>query len=665
MGRLPFSLGPDALRSESNAIVAEARRRLAELLDGGVPPTIDGLLGPLDRLLIDVRDVSSHGSFLFQVHPDAAVRTAAREASEAADRFFNELRLNERLYRSLKSVSVPETDPETRHAVEKMLREMRRAGVEQPPERRERLVALSNRIDQTANEFAGNIATGTRAIEVVGPAELAGLPADYVTAHPPGPNGKVRITTQYPDVVPVMANADVAEVRRRLLAEVLNVAHPENLAVLDRLLVARHELARLLRYADFAEYATEDKMLERPQRVAEFLGRLDTLLLESARHDTARYLARKRRDDPAATRLDPWDASFWGDGYYDTRIRREEYGVDPRVLRSYLAYPAVRDGLFALCRELFGLEFVRAASDGTWHPSVEVYDVAQDGRPIGRCYLDLVPRANKYSHAAEFDVRTGVVGGGLPQAALVCNFLDAGTPPERARMEYRDVITFFHEFGHLLHALLSGHGRWLYTTMGFIELDFIEAPSQLFEEWARDPPTLARFARDPETGATIPVEILDRIRAAEAVGRAERQLRQVALAAISLELYRRDPAGIDTTAVFRSGWDRRSSIPLDPAYHPQAAWGHLAGYSACYYTYLWSAVIARDLLTPFHASGSLTDPLTARRYAAEILAPGSGRPAADLVRRFLGREFDFGAYERWVLAGQVAEPLPSVGNGDR
>jgi thimet oligopeptidase len=224
-------------------------------------------------------------------------------------------------------------------------------------------------------------------------------------------------------------------------------------------------------------------------------------------------------------------------------------------------------------------------------------------------------------------------------------------------MEYRDVITFFHEFGHLLHNLFSGHGPWLYTTMPHIEWDFVEAPSQLFEEWARDPATLGRFARNPDTGGAIPAEVLARLAGAEAVGRALRQLRQVALASISLELYLRDPTGIDTTSVFREVWDRRCPSPLDRAYHPQTAWGHLTGYSACYYTYLWSNVIARDLLTPFVANGSLTDRATAERYANEILVPGSRRPAAELVRRFLGREFDFRAYERWALADGRSERI--------
>ncbi len=657
LGALTFGLSADQLRRAAETTLADVRSRLARLTDGSAPATVDGFLGPLDDLLLLARTVSSHGSFVFSVHPDEATRQAGREVSEEADRFLNEFRLNEAVYRTLGTIDLARADEPTRHAVDKLRREMRRAGVERPAAERGRIAELTSQIDRTSNEFAGNIQVGERSITVDGPAALAGLPPDFLAGHPADAEGKIRLSTKYPDVFPVLSYCDNADVRRRLLREFVNVAYPTNLEVLGRLLTERRALTGLLGYPDYATYATEDKMLERPAAVTALLERLTQLLAAPARADLARVLERKRREIPSADHLDAWDTGFWSDGYYDTKLRREEHGVDSRQLRAYLPYPAVRDGLFRLCAELFDLEFVRRPSDGVWHPSVEVYDVTRRGTALGRCYFDLVPRPGKFTHAAQFEIRAGTLRTGLPHAALVCNFLNPNTPPEAARMEYRDVITFFHEFGHLLHALLSGHGPWLYTTMSFLEWDFVEAPSQLFEEWARDPATLSRFARDPDTGRTIPSELLDRLQAADAMGRASRQLRQVALSAISLELYRRDPSGLDTTRVFGEVWDRQYPLPIDPDYHPQAAWGHLTGYSACYYTYVWSGVLARDLLTPFRASGSLTDRATAERYATEILAPGSTRKASELIRRFLGREPNYDAYERWALAG--ARPAPS------
>jgi thimet oligopeptidase len=288
-----------------------------------------------------------------------------------------------------------------------------------------------------------------------------------------------------------------------------------------------------------------------------------------------------------------------------------------------------------------------------WHPSVEVFDVARGPVPLGRCYLDLVPREGKFSHAACFGVRAGLAGVQLPQSALICNFLDPGVLPETARMEWRQVVTFFHEFGHLLHTLLTQDARWLYNGPGHVEWDFIEAPSQLFEEWARDPATLSRFALNPDTGDAIPDDLLRRLQGAEALGRPLRWLRQVALASTSLELYDRDPAASDTSTAFRAAYGQYDPRPFPEEYHPLAAFGHLTGYSAYYYTYVWSLVIARDLLTPFHDRGTLTDPATAKRFAQEILAPGSSRPATELIRTFLGRDFEFAAFDQWVRTPAV------------
>lgn len=655
LGSLLFSLSAEQLRVKGAAHLEEERNRLADLLARPGPDSVSTFLEPLDRIAVAVRDVGSHGGLMFQVHPDLEVRLAGRELSEAADRFFNEFRVDVRIYARVKSIDLSAQDSGTRLAVEKLLREMRRAGVEQTPANRVRVVELANLIDQLSNEFSGNISAAERSVTVDGSEVLRGLPPDYVAAHPPGTDGKIRISTKYPDLFPVMNYAADPELRRRLFREFMNVAFPENIEVLEKLLLRRRQLVRLLGYPDYARYAVEDKMSERPEVVAEFLDRVAALLGEPAKKDLERFLARKRKDDPGAADLEDWDGRLWPPGYYATKIREEEYGIDMRRLRKYLPYAAVRDGLFELCRELFGLEFRPHRSTELWHPTVEAYDVLRHGEPLGRCYFDLVPRTGKFNHAAEFNVRTGVAGSGLPQGALICNFLDEKMPVEQSRMEYRDVVTFFHEFGHLVHHLLSGHGRWLHTTMESVEWDFIEAPSQLFEEWARDPATLARFARDPDNGEPLPPELVAQLKQAEALGRAAAFLRQVALATISLEVHLRDPQGLDLLKLYRELFEQRAAIPFSTEYHPIASFGHLTGYSAIYYTYLWSAVIARDLLTPFNAKGSLTDPVTAERYAAEVLAPGGSRPAAELVRRFLGREYSFDAFERWVLAGSTPQ----------
>ncbi len=648
LGDLTFDLDAATVRRRGLGHLRTAQEELDDLLELGSPPTESNLLAPLDRILLGAMDVGQHGSFLFATHPDPETRTAGREISEAADAFFHNFRLNERAYGLLGQLDLGGADAPTRFAVEKMRREMRRAGVEKDAATRTRLLELNRTIDLTSNQFAENIAKLLRWVDLESEEQLRGLPADYRAAHRPNGEGRIRVTTQYPDVGPVLSYADDADVRRRLLHEFMNRAYPENVAVLDRLLSERHEFARLLGYANFAAFATEDKMIGSPEGAHALLDRARGLLDPPSRVYQDRVLARKRRDHPESRRLEPWDSRFFGGGYYDEKIRSEEFGVDLKALRPYLPFGAVRDGLFAICGELFGLHF-RAAPDAIrCHPTVEVYDVDRRGAPLGRIYLDMVPRDGKFSHAACFTVRNGLAGVQLPQASLVCNFIDPKVPSETARLEYANVVTFFHEFGHLLHALLSGAPRWFYNSSGFLEWDFIEAPSQLFEEWARDPATVSRFAKDPDTGATIPTEILQRLKASESLGRPASWLRQTALAGVSLELYEGDPAGRPTGETARAMWSRYFPEVMPSDYHFECAFGHLTGYSACYYTYLWSLVIARDLVGLFLDRGNLRDPEIAERYATEILAAGSSRPAAELVRAYLGREFNFDAFERWV-----------------
>lgn len=648
LGRLPFSTGAADLARLSEEIPRDASRRLAALLSLPGPRTVASFLDPLDRILLDVMNLGSHGRLLFSVHPDAAVRDAAREAAEASDRWFNGYRLDRGVYDALRGLELARADPPSRFAVEKMLREMRRAGVELDAPGRKRVEALSNEVDRLSNEFQANIVRHPRTIELDPATDLEGLPRDFLESHPAAADGRVRLTTAYTDVLPVLAYARRPEVRKRTLLEFQNRAYPENVAVLDQLLDRRHALARLLGYPTWASYIIEDKMMGTTAAAREFFRRMAATLDPRAREDYARFLRQKQRDEPGAARLEAWDVGIWSaEGYYDQKVRRDEFGVDSQAIRDFFPYRGVRDGLFRLCARLFGLTIAPARVDGLWHPDAEAYDVHRDGAWVGRFYLDLAPREGKYEHAAQFEVRAGIEGLQQPQAALICNFLDPAHPSE-SRMRHSEVLVFFHEFGHLLHALLAGHGSRVYNLPSQVEWDFIEAPSQIFEEWATDPESLVGFARHAVTGAPIPRDVVERIRRADGVGRAVRWLTQTGAAAVSLDLYDRDPAGIDTTEGFRAVFDRYSTIPMAEGTHFPCAWGHLTGYSALYYTYAWSIVIARDLLRPFAEKGTILDRATAERYARLVLAPGGSKPAREILRDYLGRDFSFEAFDRWV-----------------
>ena len=327
-------------------------------------------------------------------------------------------------------------------------------------------------------------------------------------------------------------------------------------------------------------------------------------------------------------------------------VRAETFDFDTKLLRPYFAFEKVLRGLFDITAELFGVRYERVSDVPVWHESVETYDVYDGPRKIGRFYLDLHPRKDKYTHAAASILVRGTRETALPQAALMCNFPDPKDGP--ALMEYLEVETLFHEFGHLLHAMFGGHGRWIKNTDDGIEWDFIEAPSQMLEEWIRDPPTLRRFAHHHETGEPVPAEFLSKLRRADAVSRGLDTQRQLVLGTLSLAYYNRDPAALETTQLLEATYRKFPLVPFHPGTHFQCNFGHLNGYSAIYYTYMWSLVIAKDLFSKFQEGKTILDPTVARRYRETILAPGSRKPAAELIEDFLGRPLSFDAFENWL-----------------
>jgi thimet oligopeptidase len=269
---------------------------------------------------------------------------------------------------------------------------------------------------------------------------------------------------------------------------------------------------------------------------------------------------------------------------------------------------------------------------------------------VGRFYLDMHPRKNKYNHAAQFDIRTGIEGRQIPEAALICN-LPGGSKDDPGLCEYDDVNTFFHEFGHLLHNMFAGHHRWCGTGGIRTEADFVEAPSQMLEEWMRDPKTLQSFAQNYKTGARLPDSLVTQLRRATDFGdfdpKAIGVRRQMVLADLSLSIYDRDPSQVNTDSLNAKLTNQYTPYPYVEGTHFQDSFGHLYGYGAAYYTYMWSLVIAKDMFSQFDAN-NLLDPAVAKRYRDAVLAPGGSKPAAKLVEDFLGRPFSFDAYQRWL-----------------
>jgi thimet oligopeptidase len=295
---------------------------------------------------------------------------------------------------------------------------------------------------------------------------------------------------------------------------------------------------------------------------------------------------------------------------------------------------------------LFGVEFQKVDGTEVWHPDVYVYDVLQGKDKLGRIYLDMHPREGKYKHAAQFDLVSGVNDQQLPEGVLVCNFANPRTTTP-ALLEPHEVETMFHEFGHLMHTLIGGKQKWIYFSGVATEHDFVEAPSQMLEEWVTDAKTLQLFAKHYQSGQAIPEEMVARMKKANEFGKGELARNQMFYAALSLQSHRVDPRTIDMDKLSEKLQKKYSPFTYIPGTHFWASFGHLDGYSAMYYTYMWSLVIAKDMFSMFEKNG-LLDPATAKRYRETVLAPGGSKDAADLVKDFLGREYGFESYKKWL-----------------
>ncbi len=584
---------------------------------------------------IDMGHVGSLGSLFGEIHPLPEVRERAEQAMQDVQRFGTELGLDADLYAVFAALDPAGLDPVATRLLDKTLLDFRRAGVDQDEETRARVRELQERLVVVGQEFSRAIREDVRSIRVR-PDQLDGLPQDWIDAHPADADGLVTVTTDYPDVIPLRTFSRDAAARRDMTVTFLNVAWPDNDARLREIFALRAELAGLLGYADWADYDAQVKMIGSGTAIPEFIDRVTQAAEESGLRDRQVLLDRMRQDDPDATVIDGADVA-----YYSEVVRREQFEVDAQLVRQYFDFPKVVAGLLDVTGRLFGLHYAPALDAVLWDPDVHAYDVHlgadASAERIGRIYLDLHPRDGKYKHAAQFDLAPGVEGRQLAEGVLVCNF-------PRGLMEHDQVVTLFHEFGHLVHHVLGGGTPWARFSGVATEWDFVEAPSQMLEEWAWHPEVLRTFATNA-AGEPIPAELVEKMRRADDFGKGFQARTQMFYASMSYYFHVEQPA--DLTARTRELQTAYSLFPYVEGTHMSCAFGHLEGYGSGYYTYMWSLVIAKDMFSAFDEA-NLFDAGVATRYRDRVLRMGGQRDAADLVADFLGRPYTVDAYEAWL-----------------
>jgi thimet oligopeptidase len=646
-----WSTKPDAAAFEKieNDRLDAAQRSIEKILSVKEPRTIDNTLSNYDEALRQLNAAAYFSSLMEAVHPEAAFRDRATAMTRKVSAAQTALSLNRGVYRALAAVPAAHADPATQYYLRRQLLEFRLAGVDKDDAARARLKVLNDELTEETSAFERNINDGQKIIEVRDAAELAGLPQDYIDHHKPDKDGVIRITTAYPDFIPAMNFARSDALRRRLYLAFNTRAYPQNLDVLSKMLRTRYEIASLLGYSSWADYSAADKMIGSGMRIAEFIRDVDKAVRPVAEREFQMLLAEKHKTDSQATTIGVQEKS-----YYQEQVRRAQFDFDSQSVRPYLPYERVKQGILDTAATLFHVAFRREAAVPAWDPNVETWQVLDADKVIGRFYLDMHPREGKFSHAEMSPVLDGIRGKQLPEAILICNF-PRPTADDPGLMEYGDVQTFFHEFGHLMHMILGGQQRWAGISGITMESDFVEAPSQMLEELIQSPQVLASFARDYKSGQPIPADLVLRMKRASAFGRANYVGQQIGFSALSYDIYAAKPQEVNLDEIaYRDTVTYTLFTPLAGT-HMYASFGHLSGYSSAYYTYMWDKVIAEDFFEQFDSKNLLTGD-TPMRYRRTVLEPGGSVSANDLVKSFLGRPQSMGALQRWMAAEFNAGP---------
>ncbi|HZD47866.1 MAG TPA: M3 family metallopeptidase [Silvibacterium sp.] len=662
------AVSTQSLNEWVKARLARHQESIDRLLAVQGPRTLENTLRPYDEAVAELAATGSQTALLDSVYPDKEVRDAARALTQVVAQSGVALGLNQKVYQALTEVPSESADEATRHYLQRTLLQYRLAGVDKDDETRTRIKELQDKATQLSLTFGRNVQENVNTVTVDDVSELEGLPEDYLQSHKPDENGKITLTTEFPDYQPVMTFAQSAALRKRMFLAYNTRAYPQNKQILLDLLAIRKELATILGFATWADLATADQMMESAANMQAFLDELNVASRGGAEKEYSMVLELAQSRVPGMEIIDAASRGYWLEQY-----RRSAFEFNSQSVRPYFPYQRVEQGVLSTAARLFLVEFRRVEDGRAWHEDVVTYDVYEEkcsredrGSLIGRFYLDMHPREGKDKWFSAHPLIPGVVdrqegefagGHQIPEAALICNF-PGGKTGEPGLLQHSDVITYFHEFGHLMHALLGGRQRWAGISGIATEGDFVEVPSQMLEEFFRDPHLLAIFAHHYETDEPIPAELVQRMNRAGAFGRADWVRTQLFYTTYSLKTHTADPATLDLDALFQELYARFLPYAWIDGNHMYASFTHLVGYSSNYYTYLFDKVIALDFYSQF-SQHSLDDP-TSMRYRRTVLEPGGSMPGKEIVMRFLGRHQSTDAFTDWV--GEEFQAAASVYN---
>ena len=589
----------------------------------------ENILDAWDRISAKAEDILGPASILGSVHPGDSIRDAAEAVLVEATNFHTEVFQNEKLFERVRAVK-PESAA-AKQLQKDLIESFEDSGVALPVERRGRVREILEELERLNQQFDRNIRDNKTKLRF-SPEETKGLPVAYLERVEKDSDGNIVVSFDYPDYVPFMTNAENADARRRYYIAYNNRGTEKNLEILDRIVTLRRELATLYDLPSFAHYITRRQMAETPGAVRDFLHDVERAVSDAERADLDEL--RKVKAEMSGAAFDDTRIERWDHGFYAERLRQQRFAVDQEELRKYFpTIPTVR-WVLSVTEKLYGIRFVEARVP-VWHEDVLYFDLfdAKSDAFIGGIYLDLYPREGKYKHAAAWGVRGGSrKQSRTPISVLVCNF-------DRKGLTHNELETLFHEFGHVMHGVLS---QTEYNTHAgtSVERDFVEAPSQMYEEWARKIESLRTLQEICADCPPIDEEIVQRLGAARRFGRGINYARQHLYATFDMSLASESPR--EALATWREMEGATPMGYVEGTAFP-GTFGHIAGdYAAGYYGYMWSEVLALDMLSAF--GEDIMNVEVGHRFRDLILSRGGEEPARVMVRKFLGREVKSDAF---------------------